>query len=200
MPMRRWGRVLVVLGAVAASGCSVFGGGAQKFACPVSFVAPDADKVAVFKPGEGRQLEDVSYGVQVAGVESKCNRVEKGLVVDTKVNFRLVSNDSSVRKGSVTYFVSVVDGQQNILIKRTYVLPFEFDTHERNMAKSDDLIEKLPLLNVATGASYAIVVGLQLTPEQLNFNRSSAHTTGMPVSPSQPVAPTSPSVAPANGS
>jgi len=190
----RWRAALIAVAAIAVSGC---GGGGQKFACPVSFVAPDADKVAVFKPGGGTELGNVSYGVKLSQVESKCDRADKGIVVTTKVNFRLVSNDPTLRAGSFTYFVSVVDGQQNILTKRTYEIPFEFDARARSLEKSDDLIEKLPLLNVATGNNYAIVVGLQLTAEQLEFNRAASRPPSLSVPPSQSIRP---SAAPPSGS
>ena len=51
---------------------------------------------AVFKPG-GTTLNDVRYGVQIAAVNSRCGRADKGLTVDTKVLFRLVATDPSMR-------------------------------------------------------------------------------------------------------
>lgn len=173
--MRRipFGATLFVAGAMLLSGCGLFGGKEAKLVCPASFVAPDTDKMAVFKPG-GATLADVRYGVRITDVQSKCSRVDRGLAVDTKLSFRLVSNDKSLRGGSFQYFVSVVDGYQNILTKQTYTMPFEFDASLSNMNKQDELIENLPLRNANTGGNYAIVVGLQLTEAQLSFNRSAA--------------------------
>ncbi len=192
MPVRQSGAVLATLGAVAFAVSACGGGGSAKLTCPTSFVAPDADKVAVFKPGGGTQLADVSYGIKVIAVNSKCDRADKGLIVNTKVDFRLVSNDPALRTGSFTYFVSVVDERQNILTKRTYTMPFEFGSNLHDLQKSDALIEKLPLLNVATGNNYAIVVGLQLTPQQFEFNRASSAPPSLPVPPSQAIPPSAP--------
>ena len=67
--------VAVTLAAgLALSGC---GGGKQtKLVCPATFIAPDTDKVAVFKPG-GSTISDVRYGVQISNLHSKCDRADK---------------------------------------------------------------------------------------------------------------------------
>ncbi len=185
---------LISLGAAAVlastsllSGCGWFGAKETKLVCPVTFTAPDADKMAVFRPG-GSALGDVSYGVQIADVQSKCERADRGLTVDTKVAFHLVSNDKNLRAGSFQYFVSVVDGYQNILTKKTYTVPFEFDARMRDQSKHDELFENLPLRDVGTGGNYAIIVGLQLTEAQLRFNRSAAHVPSISVPPTVSVA------------
>jgi len=180
----RYGAALLLTGAVAVlSGCGFFGGGGEKkLVCPASFVAPDADKQAVFKPG-GATLKDVRYGIEITGVKSACVRADKGLAVDTKVGFHLVATDPSVRAGSFQYFVSIVDGQQNILTKKIYSMPFEFDARMRDLNRQDELIESLPLLNPGTGGDYAVVVGLQLTPEQLQFNRVGSRPPALSVQP-----------------
>jgi hypothetical protein len=179
--------VLVVVGALLLSGCGWFGGKETKLVCPASYIAPDTDKMAVFKPG-GSTLGDVSYGVQIATLVSKCERADKGLSVDTRVAFHLVSNDKTLRAGNFQYFVSVVDGYQNILTKNTYTVPFEFDARVHDMNRQDELIENLPLRDAGTGGNYAIVVGLQLTEAQLKFNRAAAHTPSIAVPPTVSVA------------
>jgi hypothetical protein len=185
MSYRRVGAALAVLGAVTLSACGLFGGGkeAQKLVCPGSFVAPDADKLAMFRPGGEATLENVLYGVRVTNIASRCVRADKGLTVSSRVDFQLVANDSTVRTGSFTYFVSVVDAQQNILTKQVYSMPFEFDPRHRNLDEHEELVEQLPLVNVATGGNYAIVVGLQLTPEQLQFNRAGSRSPAIAVQP-----------------
>lgn len=168
----RFGAALLAAGMLALSGCGVMGGGkTAKLVCPASFLAPNADKQAVFKPG-GTTLKDVRYGVEITSINSRCARAEKGITVDTKLQFELVANDPSVRSGSFEYFVSVVDAQRHILTKKTYAMPFEFDPRQRTMNKADELVETLPLINPATGGNYAIVAGLQLTHAQLEFNRA----------------------------
>jgi hypothetical protein len=197
MRRARFGAAIAMAGAFVLTGCGFFGSKETKLVCPVSFVAPDTDKEAVFKPG-GTTLNDVRYGVQITGINSKCQRADKGLIVDTQVRFFLIANDPSMRAGSFDYFVSVVDGQQNILTKQDYTMPFEFDPRQRSMERQDELIENLPLFNPGTGGNYAILVGLQLTPAQFEFNRASNRRPTIAVAPGVPVSasPPGPSATP----
>jgi hypothetical protein len=187
--MRNWvGTGLLVATALTVAGCGMFGGSKEaKLVCPVSFIAPDADKLAAFNPG-GVTLSDVRYGVIIDAVNSRCSRADHGIIVDTKVEFRLVSRDPSLRNGNFVYFVSVVDSNHDILTKRTYTVPFEFGPRLQQLTKNDELIENLPLHDVGTGGSYAVVVGLQLTEAQLRFNRAAAHSPAVALPPAAPVA------------
>ena len=190
MSNRWFAAALAATVTLGLSACGWLGGDSSKEAklvCPASFIAPDADKVAVFRPG-GKTLNDVRYGVAITRVQNKCDRAGHGLTVDTKVAFRLVSNDRTLRAGSFQYFVSLVDGYENILTKKTSTIPFEFDARLHDMDKQDELIETLPLRNVGTGGNYAVVVGLQLTPAQLEFNRAAAHGPSISVPPTVSVA------------
>lgn len=179
--------IVLTAAALVLSGCGWvggwFGGGEKRLACPGTYIAPDTDKEAVFKGG-GSTINDVSYGIQVIFARSSCERGDPGIIVDTKVGFRLVSNDRMLRTGNFEYFVSIVDAQQNILTKRTYRIPFEFGPRLQALTKQDELIENLPLRDTGTGGNYAVVVGLQLTPEQLQFNRASTRPPSMSIPPS----------------
>jgi len=170
----RWRAALVFAVALALSGCGWIGGGGnrQKMVCPGSFIAPDADKVAVTRPGAtATNMKDVLYAVRIDSIDSKCERADKGLSVRTSLQFTLAANDPGVRTGSFDYFVSIVDAHQNILTKKTYSVPFEFDPRRRQITTPETLIETLPLLNPGSGGNYAVVAGLEMTKEQLDFNR-----------------------------
>jgi hypothetical protein len=182
------GTALVVATALLVAGCGMFGGTKEaKLVCPASFIAPDADKLAVFNPG-GSSINDVRYGVMIDAVNSSCSRADHGLAVDTKVEFRLVTRDPSLRTGSFIYFVSVVDSNHEILTKRTYSVPFEFGIRLPALTKRDELIENLPLHDAGTGGAYAVVVGLQLTEAQLRFNRAATRSPAVAIPPAVSVA------------
>jgi hypothetical protein len=181
------GVAMILAAGLVLSGCGVFGGKETKLVCPATYIAPDTDKMAVFKPG-GSTLNDVSYGVQISNLQSKCARADPGIRVDTHLAFHIVSNDRSLRVGAFEYFVSIVDGYHNILTKQTYVMPFEFDARMHDMNKQDELFENLPLRDVGTGNNYAIVVGLQLTEAQLEFNRAAVRAPAVSVPPAVSVA------------
>jgi len=163
----------VVLAALLV-GCSWFGGDsgkdAETLACPTAFIAPGTDAYRVFRPG-GTGVADIRFGVKLASVKSTCKLEKDGIVVDTVNSFVAVRNDPDLRQGDFTYFVAVADGQQNILTKRNFTLRVEFDSHQKEMRMVDTIVEHLPLRKVSAGRSYGIVVGLQLSQQELDFNR-----------------------------
>jgi hypothetical protein len=181
------GVAMTLAAGLLLSGCGMFGGKETKLVCPATFIAPDTDKMAVFRPG-GSTMSDVVYGVRISNLQSKCDRADKGIRVNTQIAFHIVSNDRSLRVGDFEYFVSIVDGYHNILTKKTYSMPFEFDARTHDMNKQDELFENLPLLDVGTGSNYAIVVGLQLTEAQLQFNRAAVRSPAVSVPPAVSVA------------
>lgn len=56
------------------------------------------------------------------------------------------------------------------------------------MNKQDEVFANLPLLDVGTANNYAIVIGLQLTEAQLQFNRAAARSPAVSVPPAVSVA------------
>ena len=71
----------------------------------------------------------------------------------------------------MTYFISVSRGD-TILDKRDYSLNVDFPRNSERVRLTGDQIDLvLPVDDKLTGAAYSVLVGFQLTPEQLAFNR-----------------------------
>ena len=75
------------------------------------------------------------------------------------------------RQADVTYFIAVSRGEA-ILDKRDYTFNVSFPRNSDRVRLTGDKIDLiLPVDEKTTGAAYSILVGYQLTPEQLAFNR-----------------------------
>lgn len=155
------------------AGCSWFGGGEErkKLACPVTQIAPDLDQLTVLRPGGGTKPEDIRFGVKLVAVNSNCDSEKVGIRTDTRMTFLVARNDPALKESDFTYFVAMADGQHNILAKQEFTLRVEFAPRQNQMRVFDDISEHLPVRDLSTGNNYFIVVGLQLTPEQLELNR-----------------------------
>lgn len=167
-------RSLLPLGALAlVAGCSWFGGGDEKdkVTCPGALIAPGLDAYTVFRPGGGNSAADIQFGVKLVSVKATCKPEKGGLLVDTVLTFRAARNGEEVNQGDFSYFVAVADAQQNILSKQTFTLRVQFDRRQKDLRLVDDIIERLPLRNLANGNNYGVVVGMQLSQEQLDLTR-----------------------------
>jgi len=156
------------------AGCSWFGGGDKKQAdsgCPTTFIAPDLDALTLMRPGGGTTPADIRFGVKLFAANSTCTNEKVGVRTDTNMSFVVARNDPDLKQGQFTYFVAVADAQQNILAKQDFTLQVEFGPRQNQIRISDEISEHLPVRDPASARNYSIVVGLQLTPEQLELNR-----------------------------
>lgn len=162
--------VLVLLGA-GLSGC---GGGGPKFApaCPQTGILGDAADQTSFR-GTGTDLTDMVYDGRITGLSGKCSAPDPDhLRTLISVSMDLVRGPAMQgRTADVTYFVSVSRGD-TILDKRDYTLHVVFDRNGAKLRLTGEQIDiTVPTPGKVTGADYRVLVGFQLKPDQLAFNR-----------------------------
>ncbi len=172
MRSTRLSAVLLGLLALAAAGCS---GSAKvgKLACPVVFIAPNLDSYTVFREGvtTSTNPDDIAFGVKLASVKSNCRTEVGGIRVTTALNFVVARNDANLRQGDFSYFVAVADARETILAKQTFALRVDFAPRQKEMRVAEEITEHLPLKDISTGGTYGVIVGLQVSQQQLERNR-----------------------------
>jgi hypothetical protein len=70
--------------------------------------------------------------------------------------------------------VAVIDRRQTILTKRDFVIDLSFPNSQSRLDITEQLEEFIPLPKDANGADYGIVIGFELTPDELQYNRDHA--------------------------
>jgi hypothetical protein len=169
------GVVLLALLAVALAGCS----GRRstepvaKLNCPVAFIAPGLDAYTVSRTGAApsTNTNDIAFGVKLTSLNATCRNEVKGVRVDTLLTFIAVRSDDNLRYGDFTYFVAIADAQQNIIAKQNFALRVNFAERQKQMRVVDEITENLPLRDISLGNRYAVIVGLQVSKQQLDLNR-----------------------------
>ena len=170
--MRRFAVCAVVTASLAVlSACGSSGGSTGKLACPTALTAPNLDSYTVFRPGGGTSPEDIQFGVKLAGVRSNCVAERAGIRVDTAISFIIVRNDPQLKVGDFTYFVAIADARQTIVAKQNFGLRADFAPRQNQLRVTDTITEHLPLRDLSTGRTYAVIVGLQVSQQQLDLNR-----------------------------
>lgn len=179
----------LALGAVAVALASCGGGReVRRLSCPATVLAPHLDTYTVTRPGMTGP-GSIRFGVRLVDLRSTCRGEEGGIAVDTEVTFETARNDPDLRQGDFSYFVAVADKQQNILAKQIFSLRANYALHQNEMRIRDNVSEHLPLKDVSTGRNYTIIVGLQVSQQQLDLNRGKPPAPGGEASPSTPQQP-----------
>lgn len=155
---------------VLLSGCSLLAKKDER-TCPRVEVVGDLSRLVKFRDGPGRDLSDVLYSARIDDVKSSCKYDKTGVTIDMIVS--LVGErgraGAGAAKSDVSYFVAITDRTQNIVAKRVFTSPFEF-SDAGSATISDELDQRIPLAPTAPGSDHTLIVGFQLTPEEIDFN------------------------------
>ena len=178
-PARRLAVPLVLLPlTLLTSGC---GGGEdnEKFAppCPVPSIPRDTSDLRRFR-GTGRDITDSALDGRITGIGGSCTRGDKGIVTATiSVGIDLVRGPAAA--GAVGGRAVFRGGERGAGRERAH--PGQADIHVAGgvpvehgpAAPSGDEVELLlPVTPTKTAAAYRISVGFQLSPAELQANRS----------------------------
>jgi hypothetical protein len=152
--------------------CSMFEKKDER-ACPRIEVVGDLSRLVKFQDGPGRDLSDIVYMARVDDVKSGCKYDKTGVTIDLMVSLLgergRAGAGAGAAKTDATYFVAVTDRAQNIIDKPIFTSQFDFA--DKNVASINDEFQLRIALSPTTSASdHTIIVGFQLTPEEIDFN------------------------------
>ena len=160
----------------ACSSLSVIGLGddeeEQVQLCPAASILGNAERVAQFKQGAGRDLIDVMFQAEIGKLNMTC-RYLKGRVV-TDISFELIAERGPAarnRTGEFDYFVAISDPKGKVLAKENFHSKIAFAENRRRAGILEEIEQSIPLRKDEDGGAYEILVGFQLTEDQMKFNR-----------------------------
>ena len=147
--------------------------------CPNYWVVSEAASVVKFRDGPGRDLIDVNYEGEIAGVQLGClsNIDRKTLTgtmdVDVTVFFNAERGPANRdRKARFDYFIRILNPNKNILKGENLSVVINFPGNKTRLQfRSPPLTFELPITSKWPRSYYRIFAGLKLTREELDFNR-----------------------------
>jgi len=147
--------------------------------CPAASILGDAADVTVFRAGPGRDLPDVHYHAQLTNLATRC---DFGRTRGTNYAYGRLNFDVEVALGSaaypapvdVRYFVAVIDStSQRILTREVFSVHAPLSSEHRSITVADHIGRvAIPIEARVDGGNYELVIGFELTPEQVAFNRT----------------------------
>ncbi|MDP6342908.1 MAG: hypothetical protein QF578_16505 [Alphaproteobacteria bacterium] len=162
---------LLLLAISALPGCGLFPSEEAR-PCPRVSLLNDAGRLIAYREGPGRDLTDVRYEARVEDVNWACGYTKNRLRVAAKIDIVATRGPAS-RQGkiSVPFFVAITGGDQQILAKQAFKSELVFPKGRRRAGVREEIEQIIFLREGETGAHYEIIVGLQLSEEQLRLNR-----------------------------
>ena len=146
--------------------------------CPSTVIVKELADITQFKSGEGRDLTDVVLEGTITGFDGFCETdfdegVAGEVTIDLRVLFRASRGPANTdRKGTFRYFVVIADRDDNPLRKDVFATAVQFPGNRNRVAPFEELSLAIPLKAGQNGGDYRVLVGFQLTPDQIEYNRS----------------------------
>jgi len=165
------------LSALLLAGCSS-GDASMSALCPTGGIVPDANVLVQFRDGPGRDVTDVLVQGQVVDMRITCEyakgrNAKPAVTLDLQIAFAAERGPAErTRKASLPYFVAIVDGERNIVAKETFRADFEWPDNRPRTGRVDQWEPHIPLKSNFDGPSFQILVGFQLTADQVAWNRA----------------------------
>lgn len=144
-----------------------------KYKCPAVFILDDAKDLTRFKPGPGRDITDILFEAEIVNFVGDCDYDEGEAEIKLSVQIRVERGPANkARQVGFDYFVAIPEFQSQSEGKSVFKVTGEFEGNRTRMLYQDDLDMTIPVKAPTDGAALEIILGFQLTPEELKFNRS----------------------------
>lgn len=190
--------ILIALATLALSACTTldqmgttignmdfpdFGDGASRSSLTRNGNCPSVARVAELSslyqftlPGRPDQNDKISE-VHIARVDATCKKQNNVLKLDLAVDFSgALGPRGRVKPGdkpsfAYPYFVAVTNAQNKILAKDIYAAPFGYDPDDTQLMISERITQMVPIMG-DNPATYRVLVGFQLSSEEVAYNRT----------------------------
>lgn len=156
-------------GALLLAGCA---GEPETRPCPQAVVLSDASRQVKFN-GEGRDLTDVLFEASVRTGSLVCEYDDNVLDIDLEVLVEAARGPANAeRVANVTYFVAVARRDETVLAREAFDIAIPFPGNRTRVQGMEEIGQVITLQGDEHGGDYRIYVGLDLTREELEYNRA----------------------------
>ncbi len=166
-------RAAIIGLALLLSACGMFGSSsAPAVTCPEVSKVGDVARLTRFGPG-GHDLTDVAFEAVVGKLGGTCSRGENGSV-DVQLTVEFIAGRGPAdhtRKAPFSYFIAVVDKNDNILAREQFDTGVQFPGNQTRNAITEEVDENIPLQKDQQGNQFRVFVGFVLTPDEVAYNR-----------------------------
>ena len=149
----------------------------QVYRCPAVFILQDAKNLIRFNPGLGRDITDTRFEAEISNFRGQCDydkddnrwEVEVELLVQISVERGPANLGRDIE---FEYFVILPDPEGKPRGKKVFPVKGQFEEGRTRLVYQDEVRLTIPLKNPNDGVESEIILGFQLSPAELVFNRS----------------------------
>lgn len=140
--------------------------------CPIAVVAEEAARLTRFDPGTNRDPRNILFEAEIPGLNGDCGHGDTEIDIDLQV--RIVAGRgpaNTTQQATIPYFVAITRTDKTILAREAFEATIEFPGNQTRNETIEEIEQTIPFGEGDSGANYVIVVGFEMTPEELEYNR-----------------------------
>ena len=142
--------------------------------CPVVVLAKDAGRLTRFQ-GSGRDLTDILFETTIRNADITCEYDDDEVETYLRLLFATTRGPAdTTRKAEFRYIVAITDREQNILAREEFDLTAEFPGNRTEILLLDEIDQVIPLAEGKNGADYVVYIALNLSRDEVDYNRRTA--------------------------
>ncbi|MGE0120767.1 MAG: hypothetical protein AB7S71_18910 [Dongiaceae bacterium] len=139
--------------------------------CPRAVVGEGAGHLTRFD-GTGKDATDVVFDAEIFDLAGSCVYDDEEIEVDMQVQIVAgrgpAATDDYAR---FDYFVAVTSADGTILAREAFDAAIELSGNQTRNEIIDEIEQTIPIPEGGSGGGLVIIVGFEMTPEELEFNR-----------------------------
>lgn len=145
--------------------------------CPDATVVNDLSALHRFVDMSSPSEKSSISNVTITDIANGCRYKDDNIVVEMNIRFqgeageRARIRDTDKPSFSYPYFVAVTSPHGTILSKEVYALTMSYDEDENEIVHTEQIRQIIPLDGDIYGPDHSILVGFQLTEQELAYNR-----------------------------
>lgn len=171
-----------LLFALLLAGCSGMGSNVEAPPCPETGLILTAASMTSFHAAPAD--ENIVVEATLANYRGACRWREEVLefMLEVDVAARRGAAGTTLRRGEFPYFIAILDPEENVLQRQGFSTTVSFDNNGSGMSTEKHVL-RLPLENRKNVRLHKVVIGFELSPEQLAYNRRDEKPAASPDKP-----------------
>lgn len=138
--------------------------------CPQVAVVRD---LSVYQHPPAADENTLVISARMGNVQTGCSLDETGKRIDGGFDVIAIRGTNTAgRRAAMPFFVSVVDQNDTVVKKEVYEIPVRFEGDQREMKINIPVNPKVGIPEGGDPKQYRVLIGFQLSQEQLNANTS----------------------------
>ena len=144
--------------------------------CPTVKIVDELSSLSEFQGGVMEEPMLISR-VNLTQAESACDFKNDHVAIDLKLAFEgMLGPKAKIQNTdkpffSYPFFVAVTDDDNEVLAKEVFAASITYDRDEQIHMYFEKLRQLIPIESEVEARSYTVLIGFQLSPDQLSYNR-----------------------------